>query len=216
MTPTTSVAGIVVPMDRENVDTDAIMPKQFLKSTLKVGYGAHLFDAWRFLDIGTPGQDPATRVPNPDFVLNQARYAGARVMVARGNFGCGSSREHAPWGLLQYGIQAIIAPSFGDIFRNNALKNGLLGVTLSANEVDEIFREVESAPGFSATVDLERQRVTTSSGASYGFAIDPFRKRCLLHGHDDIGLALSYASDIQRYESGARATRPWAFEPVTL
>ena len=214
MTPIHTLDGLVVPVDRENVDTDAIMPKQFLTSIGRTGYGAHLFDAWRFLDPGTPGQDPATRTPNPDFVLNQPRYQGAKVLVARDNFGCGSSREHAPWGLLQFGIQALLAPSYGDIFSNNAWKNGLLAIRLEPAEIDELFRAIEATPGFSVSVDLGAQTVTASNGRVYRFEMDPFRKRCLQQGQDDIGLALTHAAAIRRHEAAAREARPWAFAPV--
>jgi 3-isopropylmalate/(R)-2-methylmalate dehydratase small subunit len=209
------IAGKVVPLDRENVDTDAIMPKQFLKSTNKLGYGANLFDAWRFIDIGIPGQDPATRTENPDFVMNQAPYRDATILVARDNFGCGSSREHAPWGLLQYGIEAVLAPSFGDIFANNSLKNGLLVIRLPADRIDALMAGA-ATPGFSVDIDLGEQTVTSSGGHRFGFEIDPFRKQCLMQGADDIQLALSHANKIKAYEAKATVERPWAFEPVLL
>lgn len=215
MEPLSQVTGTVVPIDRENVDTDAIMPKQFLRSTSRLGYGAHLFDAWRYLDIGTLGKDPDTRVMNPEFVLNQPRYEGASILVARSNFACGSSREHAPWGLLQFGIKAILAPSYGDIFANNSLKNGLLVIRLTESEINEIFTEIADSTGFSATVNLISQTVNTSSGGRYSFEIDPFRKRCLLEGKDDIELALTFKDQIRAYERNATRARPWAFNNLS-
>ncbi|CAN5531193.1 3-isopropylmalate dehydratase small subunit [soil metagenome] len=209
------ISGKVVPMDRENVDTDAIMPKQFLKATDKLGFGANLFDSWRFLDVGGPGQDPATRIENPEFILNQPGYRDATVMVARDNFGCGSSREHAPWGLLQYGIEALLAPSFGDIFANNSLKNGLLIVRLSVSQIDALITSA-SKPGFVIDIDLQAQTVTSSEGHAFTFEIDPFRKQCLLQGADDIQLALSHGDKIKAYEARARTERPWSFEQVVL
>jgi 3-isopropylmalate/(R)-2-methylmalate dehydratase small subunit len=214
MSPIHTVCGLVVPLDRENIDTDAIMPKQFLTSTSRTGYGAHLFDAWRFLDTGAPGQDPATRIPNPDFPLNQPRYQGARVLLARDNFGCGSSREHAPWGLLQFGIGAVLAPSFGDIFANNAWKNGLLAIRLEPAQIDALFGAVAATPGLSMSIDLGAQTVTSSDHRVYRFEMDPFRKRCLQQGEDDIGLALAHALEIHRHEEAAQRSRPWAFMPV--
>jgi len=214
MSPIHTVCGLVVPLDRENIDTDAIMPKQFLTSTSRTGYGAHLFDAWRFLDTGAPGQDPATRIPNPDFPLNQPRYQGARVLLARDNFGCGSSREHAPWGLLQFGIGAVLAPSFGDIFANNAWKNGLLAIRLEPAQIDALFGAVAATPGLSVSIDLGAQTVTSSDHRVYRFEMDPFRKRCLQQGEDDIGLALAHALEIHRHEEAAQRSRPWAFMPV--
>src|SRR6187200_3195200 len=182
--------GLVAPMDRENVDTDAIIPKQFLKSIRRAGFGVNLFDAWRYVDHGEPGMDPASRRPNPDFVLNQPRYRGASILLARKNFGCGSSREHAPWALDQYGFRAVIAPSYADIFFNNCFKNGLLPVVLDAGAVDQLFREVDPVPGYRLTVDLEQQTVVTAAGTSFAFDIEPFRKHSLLHGLDEIGLTL--------------------------
>src|SRR6187455_299712 len=179
--------GLVAPLDRENVDTDAIIPKQFLKSIQRSGFGPNLFDAWRYLDPGEPGQDPASRKPNPDFVLNQARYKGAQILLARSNFGCGSSREHAPWALQDYGFEAIIAPSFADIFFNNCFKIGLLPIVLNAVTVDQLFREVEANEGYRLAVNLEDQSVMTPRGESFSFDIDPFRKQCLLNGLDEIG-----------------------------
>jgi len=202
--------GLVAPMDRENVDTDAIIPKQFLKSIRKTGFGPNLFDEWRYLDRGEPGQDPATRKPNPDFVLNQPRYKGASILLARKNFGCGSSREHAPWALQQYGFRSIIAPSFADIFFNNCFKNGLLPIVLTEFEVNRLFDAVKAFPGFKLVVDLDRQRVGTPDGSmTFGFDIDPFRKHCLLNGLDDIGLTLQHADAIREYEARHLAEQPW-------
>ncbi|WP_137895207.1 3-isopropylmalate dehydratase small subunit [Ramlibacter sp. 2FC] len=201
--------GLVAPMDRENVDTDAIIPKQFLKSIKKTGFGPNLFDEWRYLDHGEPGQDPAGRKPNPDFVLNQPRYAGASVLLARKNFGCGSSREHAPWAIDQYGFRAIIAPSFADIFFNNCFKNGLLPIVLPESQVDRLFNEVAAFPGFQLTVDLERQVVIEPQGQEIPFEVQPFRKYCLLNGFDDIGLTLRQADKIKAYEAERLATKPW-------
>ena len=192
--------GLVAPMDRENVDTDAIIPKQFLKSIKKTGFGVNLFDEWRYLDAGFPGQDPATRKPNPDFVLNQPRYAGASVLLARKNFGCGSSREHAPWAIQQYGFRALIAPSYADIFFNNCFKNGLLPIVLPEHEVARLFDEVAAFVGYELTVDLERQVVVKPDGTSLSFDVQPFRKYCLLNGFDDIGLTLQRVDAIDAYE----------------
>ena len=201
--------GLVAPMDRENVDTDAIIPKQFLKSIRKTGFGPNLFDEWRYLDHGEPGQDPSTRKPNPDFVLNQARYAGASILLARKNFGCGSSREHAPWALDQYGFRAILAPSFADIFFNNSFKNGLLPIVLPEATVDALFNEALAFPGFTLTVDLERQVIVRPQGEEIPFEVQAFRKFCLLNGLDDIGLTLRYADAIRSFESARLATKPW-------
>jgi 3-isopropylmalate/(R)-2-methylmalate dehydratase small subunit len=203
--------GLVAPLDRANVDTDAIIPKQFLKSIQRTGFGPNLFDEWRYLDHGEPGQDCSKRPLNPDFVLNQARYRGATVLLARENFGCGSSREHAPWALLQYGFQAVIAPSFADIFYNNSLKNGLLLIRLDAKIIDRLFREVQPAPGYRLAVDLDAQTVTTPGGETFKFDIDPFRKHCILNGLDDIGLTLRHADDIKAFESRHRGEQPWLF-----
>jgi 3-isopropylmalate/(R)-2-methylmalate dehydratase small subunit len=203
--------GLVAPLDRPNVDTDAIIPKQFLKSIKRTGFGVNLFDAWRYLDAGEPGMDNAKRPLNTSFVLNQARYQGAQILVARENFGCGSSREHAPWALMDYGFRAVIAPSYADIFFNNCFKNGLLPVVLDAGAVDQIFRELEPAPGYRLTVDLEQQSVTTPGGKSFSFAIDPFRKHCLLNGLDEIGLTLEHADEIRVFEQKRRAEQPWLF-----
>jgi len=185
--------GLVAPMDRENVDTDAIIPKQFLKSIRKTGFGENLFDAWRYLDVGFPGQDPATRRPNPDFVLNQPRYAGASILLTRKNFGCGSSREHAPWALDQYGFRAILAPSYADIFFNNSFKNGLLPIVLSDGQIDRLFHETLAFPGYQLTIDLQQQIVLLPQGDEMAFDVQAFRKYCLLYGLDDIGLTLRHA-----------------------
>jgi 3-isopropylmalate/(R)-2-methylmalate dehydratase small subunit len=209
MEPFTVHQGLVAPIDRENVDTDAIIPKQFLKSIRKTGFGPNLFDEWRYLDPGEPGQDPATRKPNPDFVLNQPRYRGASVLIARRNFGCGSSREHAPWAIQQYGFRALIAPSFADIFFNNCFKNGLLPIVLAESQVAKLFDEVAAFPGFSLTVDLERQAIVKPQGEEIGFDVQPFRKYCLLNGFDDIGLTLRHADKIRAFEAERLATKPW-------
>ena len=201
--------GKVAPVDRENVDTDAIIPKQFLKSIKKSGFGQNLFDTWRFLDPGEPGQDPATRKPNPDFVLNQPRYQGASVLLARRNFGCGSSREHAPWALDQYGFRALIAPSFADIFFNNCFKNGLLPIQLPELIVAKLFDEVAAFVGYELTVDLEQQIVIKPDGTSLPFEVQPFRKFCLLGGYDDIGLTLRHADKIRTFEAERLLQRPW-------
>ena len=201
--------GLVAPMDRENVDTDAIIPKQFLKSILRTGFGPNLFDEWRYKDPGYPGQDPATRVPNPDFVLNQPRYQGASVLLARRNFGCGSSREHAPWALDQYGFRAIIAPSFADIFFTNCFKSGLLPIVLPEEAVSKLFDEVAAFVGYRLTVDLPRQVVVKPDGAEIPFDVQPFRKYCLVNGLDDIGLTLRQADKIRVFEAERLARRPW-------
>ncbi|MDA8381914.1 MAG: 3-isopropylmalate dehydratase small subunit [Betaproteobacteria bacterium] len=207
----TMLEGLVVPLDRANVDTDAIIPKQFLKSIQRAGFGPNLFDEWRYLDHGEPGMDPATRVVNPDFVLNQPRYQGARILLARENFGCGSSREHAPWALADYGFRAIIAPSFADIFYNNCLKNGLLPIVLEASQVDDLFKAAGGEPGYRLAVDLAQQVVRTPEGRCLGFAIDAFRKYCLLNGYDDIGLTLRHVADIKVFEERRREAMPWLF-----
>ncbi|QKT04590.1 3-isopropylmalate dehydratase small subunit [Ectothiorhodospiraceae bacterium 2226] len=208
----TTLTGIVAPLDRANVDTDAIIPKQFLKSIKRTGFGPNLFDEWRYLDPGEPGQDPATRRPNPDFVLNQPRYAGAQILLARKNFGCGSSREHAPWALLDYGFRAIIAPSYADIFFNNCFKNGILPVVLDEAQVDALFQRVAAQEGYTLTVDLPAQAVITPDGERYGFEVDAFRKHCLINGLDDIGLTLQHVDDIRAYEARRRDEAPWLFE----
>ena len=201
--------GLVAPMDRENVDTDAIIPKQFLKSIKRSGFGPNLFDEWRYLDHGEPGQDPASRKPNPDFVLNQPRYAGASVLIARQNFGCGSSREHAPWALQQYGFRAILAPSFADIFFNNCFKNGLLPIVLPESAIARLFDECYAFPGYQLTVDLPRQVVVKPDGAELSFDIEPFRKECLIGGLDEIGLTLQHTDKIRAYEAARIAAKPW-------
>jgi len=201
--------GIVAPMDRENVDTDAIIPKQFLKSIRKTGFGPNLFDEWRYLDHGEPGQDPATRKPNPDFVLNQARYKGASVLLARKNFGCGSSREHAPWAIDQYGFRCVIAPSFADIFFNNCFKNGLLPIVLPEAVIAQLFDDVAAFPGYELTVDLERQVVVRPQGEEIPFEVQAFRRYCLINGLDDIGLTLKHAGKIKAFEAERLATKPW-------
>ena len=203
--------GLVAPLDRANVDTDAIIPKQFLKSIQRAGFGPNLFDAWRYLDEGHPGQDPASRQPNPDFVLNLPRYQGASVLLARENFGCGSSREHAPWALEDFGFRAVIAPSFADIFHNNCYKNGVLPITLPDAVVGQLFAAVEAAPGYRLVVDLAAQQVRLPDGTAHAFAIDPFRKYCMLEGLDDIGLTLRHAADITAFENARKAAQPWLF-----
>ena len=201
--------GLVAPMDRENVDTDAIIPKQFLKSIRKTGFGQNLFDEWRYLDAGFPGQDPASRRPNPDFVLNQPRFQGASILLARKNFGCGSSREHAPWALDQFGFRAIIAPSYADIFFNNSFKNGLLPIVLSEAQVSQLFDEVAAFPGYTLTVDLARQVVVKPDGGELPFEVQAFRKYCLLNGLDDIGLTLRHADKIKAFEATRLTQKPW-------
>jgi 3-isopropylmalate/(R)-2-methylmalate dehydratase small subunit len=204
--------GIVAPLDRGNVDTDQIIPKQFLKSIKKTGYGPNLFDAWRYLDHGEPGMDPAKRPRNPNFVLNDPRYKDATILLARRNFGCGSSREHAPWALLNYGFRCVIAPSFGDIFYLNSFKNGFLPVVLQEAEVDRLFYECASFPGFRLTVDLDAQMVSTADRAQVmRFEIDLFRKRCLLDGLDEIGLTLRHADKIRAFEAKRLQQHPWLY-----
>lgn len=207
--------GLVAPLDRANVDTDAIIPKQFLKSIQRTGFGPNLFDEWRYLDQGEPGKDNSRRPLNPDFVLNQPRYQGASILLARKNFGCGSSREHAPWALEQFGFRAVIAPSFADIFFNNCYKNGLLPVALSEAQIDHLFDEVKAFPGFHLIIDLEKQLVSTSNGsASYPFEIDAFRKYCMLNGLDDIGLTLRQADKIHAFEERHIASQPWLVNTI--
>ena len=207
--------GLVAPIDRANVDTDAIIPKQFLKSIKRSGFGPNLFDEWRYLDRGEPGEDSSRRKPNPDFVLNQPRYKGASVLLARKNFGCGSSREHAPWALDQYGFRALIAPSFADIFFNNCFKNGLLPIVLPEIDVARLFYEVAAFPGYTLTVDLPRQVVMKPDGAELAFEVQAFRKQCLLNGWDDIGLTLRHADKIRAFEAERLAKKPWlAHRPV--
>ena len=198
-----------MPLDRENVDTDAIIPKQFLKSIRRTGFGPNLFDEWRYLDKGEPGKLESARQPNPDFVLNQPRYKGASVLLTRRNFGCGSSREHAPWALEQYGFRAILAPSFADIFFNNCFKNGMLPIPLSEAEISQLFDEVNVTPGYTLTIDLPRQRVVTPQGREIPFDVQPFRKECLLNGWDDIGLTLRHKDKIATFEAHRLATKPW-------
>ena len=205
----TTQTGLVAPLDRANVDTDAIIPKQFLKSIHRSGFGPNLFDEWRSLDHGEPGQDNSRRPLNPEFVLNEARYQGASILLTRKNFGCGSSREHAPWALDQYGFRAIIAPSFADIFFNNCYKNGLLPIALSEMQVDHLFNETAAFNGYQLTIDLDKQAVITSDGRAYEFDIAPFRKYCLLNGFDDIGLTLRHADKIRAYEAERLARQPW-------
>ncbi len=207
----TRLDGLVAPLDRANVDTDAIIPKQFLKSIKRTGFGPNLFDEWRYLDHGEPGMDNSKRPLNPDFPLNAPRYQGAQILLARENFGCGSSREHAPWALLEYGFRALIAPSFAEIFANNCLKNGLLPVVLETSVVDALFQAVEATPGYRLTIDLEAQTVLTPEGRTQRFAIDPFRKYCLLSGLDEIGLTLQKADQIKAYEEKRRQLEPWLF-----
>lgn len=202
--------GLVAPLDRANVDTDAIIPKQFLKSIKRSGFGPNLFDEWRYLDHGEPGMDNSKRPLNPDFVLNQARYQGASILIARKNFGCGSSREHAPWALDQYGFRAVIAPSFADIFFNNCFKNGLLPIVLPEQQIDRLFDEVKAFPGFRLTIDLDKQIITTANGSqTYPFEVGEFRKYCLLNGLDDIGLTLRQADKIRAFEERHLFDQPW-------
>ncbi len=210
----TTMTGLVAPLDRANVDTDQIIPKQFLKSIKRTGFGVNLFDEWRYLDEGYPGQDNSVRPLHPEFVLNQVRYQGAQVLLARQNFGCGSSREHAPWALDEYGFRAVISSSFADIFFNNCFKNGLLPVVLSEAELDQLFNECESNEGYALTIDLAAQEVRTPSGAAFSFEVDAFRKHCLINGLDDIGLTLQDADAISAFEVKARAARPWVFNAL--
>lgn len=205
----TVLNGIVAPMDRANVDTDAIIPKQFLKSIYRTGFGVNLFDAWRYLDHGEPGMAPASRKPNPDFVLNQPRYAGASILLSRENFGCGSSREHAPWALQQYGFRVLLAPSFADIFFNNCFKNGLLPIVLPEETIDLLFHEVNAFEGYKLTVDLQEQQIVKPDGSSVAFEVQAFRKYCLLNGYDDIGLTLRHADEIRAFEEKHLAEKPW-------
>ncbi len=212
MQPFTTLHGLVVPIDRANVDTDAIIPKQFLKSIQRTGFGPYLFDEWRYLDHGEPGMDCTHRSRNPDFVLNQARYQGSSVLLARANFGCGSSREHAPWALADYGIRVLIAPSFADIFYNNCFKNGLLPILLSEETVDRLFdAEQKTASGYHLDIDLHQGTIVTPAGESIPFSIDPHRRHCLLHGLDDIELTLQHTTAIRAYENRRRAEAPWLF-----
>lgn len=210
----TQHTGMVAPLDRANVDTDQIIPKQFLKSIKRTGFGQNLFDEWRYLDEGYPGQDCAKRPLNKEFILNQARYQGASVLLAQENFGCGSSREHAPWALDEYGFRCVIAPSFADIFYNNSFKNGLLPIVLKQEEVDALFAQVEANEGYSLTVDLDKQTVTRPDGTSYSFEVDAFRKHCLFNGLDDIGLTLQDQDAIKTFEAQHQASQPWLFGAV--
>jgi len=210
----TTVDAIVAPMDRANVDTDAIIPKQFLKSIKRSGFGPNLFDEWRYLDVGEPGQDNSKRPLKEDFVLNQARYQGARILLARENFGCGSSREHAPWALEDYGFRVIIAPGFADIFYNNCFKNSILPIVLNVKIVDELFMAVEQRPAYKLVVDLHDQVISTPDGKNIRFDVDSFRKHCLLQGLDDIALTLQHVDDIRAYEKKASKLTPWMFTDV--
>jgi 3-isopropylmalate/(R)-2-methylmalate dehydratase small subunit len=211
MRPFTRLEGLVAPLDRANVDTDAIIPKQFLKSIKRTGFGPNAFDEWRYLDRGEPGKSNHDRPLNPDFVLNQARYQGASILLTRENFGCGSSREHAPWALEDYGFRVIIAPSFADIFYNNCFKNGLLPIVLPAGTVDQLFREVSTNEGYLVEVDLAAQKVTTPTGQVFGFEVDADRKHRLLNGLDDIGLTLQHMDEIKAYEARRKQEAPWLF-----
>jgi len=207
----TTLTGLVAPLDRANVDTDAIIPKQFLKSIKRTGFGPNLFDEWRYLDHGEPGMDNSKRPVNPDFLLNQERYQGAAILLARSNFGCGSSREHAPWALLDYGFRAIIAPSYADIFYNNCFKNGILPIVAADRDLDGLFAAVASTPGYALAIDLDRQTVTMPDGAGFSFEVDGFRKHCLLNGLDDIDLTLQHADEIRAYEQRRSQEAPWLF-----
>ena len=210
----TTLNGLVAPLHRPNVDTDAIIPKQFLKSIQRSGFGPNLFDEWRYLDHGEPGMDNSNRPLNPDFVLNQPRYRGATILLGRKNFGCGSSREHAVWALLDYGFRVVIASSFADIFFNNCFKNGVLPIVLDEAVVERLFRDVEASEGYRLDVDLPAQAITTADGERIAFDIDPFRKDCLLRGLDDIGLTLQYAEAIREYEARRRDEAPWLFDNI--
>lgn len=213
MEPFIHIESVVVPLDRANVDTDAIIPKQFLKSIQRSGFGPNLFDEWRYLDRGEPGQSCQGRPINPDFVLNQPRYQGGQILLARDNFGCGSSREHAPWALLDYGFRVLIAPSFADIFFNNCFKNGILPIILESQTVDRLFHETTATPGYRLTVDLQGQVVTTPGGDPLPFQVDLFCKHCLIHGLDDIGLTLEHGEAIKHFENKRRQEHPWVFVP---
>jgi len=210
----TTVDAIVAPMDRPNVDTDAIIPKQFLKSIKRSGFGPNLFDEWRYLDVGEPGMDNSKRPLNPDFVLNQSRYQGAGILLARKNFGCGSSREHAPWALEDYGFRVIIAPSFADIFFSNCFKNGILPIVLDEQVVDKLFREVEANEGYRLKVDLQNQLIFAPDGSKIAFDVDTFRKNCLLEGLDDIGLTLQHVDSVRDYEQKQCRVTPWLFTDI--
>ena len=214
MEPFERFTGIVCPLDRANVDTDAIIPKQFLKRIERTGFGPNLFDEWRYLDRGEPGQDCSTRPLNPDFVLNDPRYQGASILLARENFGCGSSREHAPWALLDYGFKVILAPSFADIFFNNCFKNGILPIVLDEAVVDDLFARATGPRALRMEVDLEGQRLILDDGTVIPFGVDPFRKQCLLEGLDDIGLTLRHEAEIRAYEERRKAEAPWLFQDL--
>ena len=203
--------GLVAPLDRANVDTDAIIPKQFLKSIKRSGFGPNLFDEWRYLDVGQPGEDCTNRPKNPDFLLNLPRYQGAQVLLTRQNFGCGSSREHAPWALLDFGFKVIVAESYADIFFNNCFKKGILPIVLATEQLDVLFSQVLETPGYKLLVDLENQKIVCPDGKSFAFNVDPFRKECLLNGWDDIGLTLRHADAIRAFETKRRAEQPWLF-----
>ncbi len=207
----TTLTGITVPLDRVNVDTDAIIPKQFLKSIKRSGFGPNLFDEWRYLDHGEPGKDNSTRPLNPDFILNQPRYKGAKILLVRDNFGCGSSREHAPWALLDYGIRAIIGPSFADIFYNNCFKNGILPIVLDKPQIDLLFKAVTTQEGYTLTIDLPKQIIMCANNEILHFDVDSFRRHCLLNGLDDIGLTMQYVDDIKKYEARCSKEAPWLF-----
>jgi 3-isopropylmalate/(R)-2-methylmalate dehydratase small subunit len=215
MEPFVTHTGIVAPLDRPNVDTDAIIPKQFLKSIQRTGFGPYLFDEWRYLDHGEPGMDCTNRPKNREFVLNQPRYQQASILLARDNFGCGSSREHAPWALLDFGFRAILAPSFADIFYNNCFKNGILPIVLPASTMDRLFREVEAQPGYKLRIDLDAQEIHTPSGEVIPFEVDPARKRNLLNGLDEIGETLLHKDAILAYEENRKRERPWLFVDLT-
>lgn len=210
----TVFTGLAAPLDRANVDTDQIIPKQFLKSIKRTGFGQNLFDEWRYLDEGYPGQDCSKRALNTEFVLNQDRYQGAEILLARQNFGCGSSREHAPWALQEYGFRAVIATSYADIFFNNCFKNGVLPIILTEAQVDQLFAECLARPGYQLTVDLEKLQVATPSGDAFAFTVDEFRRHCLLNGLDDIGLTLQESDRIRAFEAQARLDRPWVFQSL--
>ncbi|XXQ68783.1 3-isopropylmalate dehydratase small subunit [Neisseriaceae bacterium B1] len=210
----TKITAMVAPMDRSNVDTDAIIPKQFLKSIKRSGFGPNAFDEWRYLDHGEPGMDNSKRPLNPDFELNQPRYQGAQILLTRKNFGCGSSREHAPWALDDYGFRAVIAPSFADIFFNNCYKNGLLPIVLTEEQVEKLFQETFANEGYQLSIDLAKQELTTPSGEVFTFDITEHRKHCLLNGLDEIGLTLQHADEIKAFEAKRKAEQPWLFNEV--
>jgi 3-isopropylmalate/(R)-2-methylmalate dehydratase small subunit len=207
--------GMVAPLDRDNVDTDAIIPKQFMKSVARTGFGPNLFDAWRYTDVGEPGRDNSLRPLNPDFVLNQARYQGATILLVKRNFGCGSSREHAPWAILEYGFRVIIGKSFADIFMQNCYKNSILALTLPESVIDTLFATTEANPGFRLTIDLRRQIVSDGSGGEYAFSVSEFRKHCLLNGLDEIGLTLRHHDEIAAFQTLRFAKHPWLAKRIT-